>query len=510
MTVYRHGQIKPQTVDCDVCIIGSGAGGSTLAAGLTARGHSVVMLEAGPYHRQPEFDMDEGRALRDRYQESGTRSTDDLAISILQGACVGGGTTVNWTTCFRTPDRILSHWANHHGLSTFTPELLAPHFEAVEKRLNIHAWPAAMMNANNRVIAEGAKALGWEAKSLKRNVKACVNSGYCGMGCPANAKQGMLLTYLPDALKRGMILFADTRADRIVHQNGRVSEVLATVWSPTEKRPTETKIRVRPKVCVSACGAINGPALFLRSALNQSGKVGHRTMLHPVVGVASTFAHEIKGWSGAPQSAGSHQFIDRGADQVGFFIETAPTHPVLAAIASPSFGAEQQNFMTDLKHTAFIIAISVDGLIPTVPGGIISLKSDGRIGIDYPVSARLADAFKAAHFALAELSFAAGARGVRTLHTDGLLIKGKGDLSKLNALPYGPHKHSIFSAHQMGGLTMGVDPTDSVVNQRLQHHQVANLFVVDGSVFPTALGVNPSETIYAIAHRSVADISAAV
>ena len=178
--VYTHRDLLESTnLDCDVCIIGSGAGGSTLAAGLAARSLRVIMLESGSYHQQKDFDMDEAKSFQTLYQEKGLRNTADLSISILQGHCVGGSTTINWTTCFRTPQRILDLWESRHGVQGL--DKLSPHFEAVEKRLNIQAWPQELLNANNRVLFDGAHKLGWEAINFKRNVKGCMNSGYCGM-----------------------------------------------------------------------------------------------------------------------------------------------------------------------------------------------------------------------------------------------------------------------------------------------------------------------------------------
>jgi choline dehydrogenase-like flavoprotein len=185
--ILDHTQLtRDQDISCEVCIVGSGAGGAMLAAQLTQKGFDVVMLEAGSNRYAKHFNMNEAEAFNTLYQEGGLRSTDDIGISILQGATLGGSTTINWTTCFRTPERILQIWNDRYGLHELTPEKMDPYFSAVEKRLNINPWPEAAANANNKVIAQGAKALGWEHSVLRRNVKGCVNSGYCGMGNAPN------------------------------------------------------------------------------------------------------------------------------------------------------------------------------------------------------------------------------------------------------------------------------------------------------------------------------------
>lgn len=503
MTIFTHKTItENQSIECDVCIIGSGAGGGMLAEGLAEAGLNVVMLEAGEHRTRKDFDMDEGTALSRLYQEGALRSTADLSIVILQGESVGGSTTINWTTCFRTPEYILGIWREKYGLSELTTKALTPHFEAVERRLNISEWPKELSNANNQIIHDGCEKLGWESIALRRNVKGCANSGYCGMGCPLDAKQGMLVTTIPSAVSSGMRLYTNTRADVLTEKNGRIVSVEASVWDPETRRKTGVTLNIRPKITVSSCGAINGPALFLRSGINDNNRVGLRTFIHPVVAVGAQFSHKINGFYGAPQSASSHHFFDRGPNEIGFFIEAAPTHPMLAATAAGRFGKSAQKFMGDLSHTGFLIAIHDDGIIDGDEGGVVSLRSDGRVHIDYPIEPALQRSFLASHEALCELALAAGANEVQTLHVDPVLLKSTDDISELSNRSYRALDLGIFTAHQMGGLSMGTDPSTSVVNSDLRHHRIENLYVVDGSVFPTALGVNPSQTIYTLAHRA--------
>ncbi|HEX9508741.1 MAG TPA: GMC family oxidoreductase N-terminal domain-containing protein, partial [Myxococcales bacterium] len=203
--IFRGEQISSDVeVSCDVCVVGSGAGGSVLALELVSRGFSVVMLEEGGHHTQREFDLTEATAFPNLYQELGNRTTDDLSISILQGRSVGGGTTVNWCSSFRTPKRILDHWRDVHGVEGLSEEALAPHWEAIEKRLHIAEWPEERMNRNNRVLWEGLGKLGYSRGLIRRNVHNCANLGYCGMGCPIDAKQSMLVTLIPDAVEKGL------------------------------------------------------------------------------------------------------------------------------------------------------------------------------------------------------------------------------------------------------------------------------------------------------------------
>jgi choline dehydrogenase-like flavoprotein len=487
---------------CDVCIVGSGAGGAVLAAGLAEAGLDVVILEAGAARDRSHFDMKEGGAYSTLYQEGMTRATTDLAISVLQGRSVGGSTTVNWTSCFRTPERILADWRSRFGLEALTEPALRPHFEAVEARLSIEEWPEASANANNRTLLDGCRKLGWDTGTMRRNVKGCANSGYCGMGCPVDGKQAMHLTYLADARQAGARLYAECPAERLEVVDGRVVAVHARVQPLGAPLPSGPRVTVRAKVTVAAGGALNSPALLLRSGLDQGGLVGRRTFLHPVVAVIGRYPEPIDPWYGAPQSAHSHEFVDRGPDRIGYFLESAPLHPVLAAVSLKMFGQAHADTMRELRKTSALIALGVDGRLPGDEGGTVTITSSGRMQLDYPVRPALVEALRDAHLTLTRVHLAAGARDATTTHNQPIQVASEAELSRLDAARYGALEHSMFSAHQMGGCPMGADPATSVVDPEHRFRGVDNLFVVDGSVLPTALGVNPSETIYGLAHRA--------
>lgn len=499
---------KDLQLDCDVCVVGSGAGGAVLAAGLAEAGLDVVVLEAGPYRTRADFTMHEKDTYPVLYQEGMKRATKDLAISVLQGRNVGGGTTVNWTSCFRTPERILAHWREHFALEDLTSEALRPHFEAVEARLSIAEWPLGATNPNNRALVDGCTSLGWEVGPMRRNQKGCANSGYCGMGCPVDGKQAMHVTTLKDASAAGARILAEAHVDELEGWP-KVRAVHARAWPVGTAEPTSRRITVRPKVVALCGGAINSPAVLLRSGIHVEGRVGHRTFLHPVVAVIGTYARPIDPWYGAPQSAHSHEFIDRGADKVGFFLEAAPLHPLLAAVSFKLFGAAHAALMRQLRHASALLALSVDGLVPGDDGGTVILGSSGRAELRYPIRGPLIESFRASHEALCRVHLAAGARSLTTTHVDPVVLTTEADLPAVAAAPYGALEHGIFSAHQMGGCTMTGDGS-GVVDPRHRVEGSDNLFVVDGSVLPTSLGVNPSETIYGLAHRARAFVKEAV
>jgi len=486
MSLYR-GVDGPLELQADVCVIGSGAGGSVLAAGLAARGRRVVVLEAGPYATRADFSQVEGEAYPMLYQDRFTRATADGSISILQGRSVGGGTTVNWTTCFRTPERVQAFWKDRFGLELG----LDPHFEAVEERLNIAEWP--INNQNNEVLRRGCEALGWEWGRLRRNVLGCADSGYCGLGCPYDAKQAMLITTIQDLLDAGGTLVAECEVLGLDHDGRRVTSV--------HGRSKGHAVNVRADRVVVAGGAINSPCLLLANDIDPNGLVGKNTFLHPVVAVGGIYDEVIAGWQGAPQSIGSHQFIER--EGVGFFMEVPPLQPMLASAGFLGFGPMQHEFMSQLAHVCSIISLMADGFHEAAPGGTVTLRADGRPHVDYPISEGLAQAMKAAHIAMARVHLAAGVKVASTLHAEPVVMETEADLERLEDAPYGTLWHSIFTAHQMGGCRMAAAASEGVVTPDHRVNGFDNLFVVDGSVLPTSLGVNPSETLYGLAHRAV-------
>ena len=486
-------------LSADVCVIGSGAGGAVVASVLAAAGVSVIVVEEGGYFSTADFDMREAHTIPKLYQESMQRATADLAISVLQGRAVGGTTVVNWTTSFRTPEDVIDHWAKRHAVGGFHHADLLPHYEAIEARLSIHEVDESAMNRNNKKLYEGCKARGFAVAPTRRNVYQCMQTGYCGTGCPINAKRSMLVTLVPDAIDAGARLLFRCRVDRLDTAAGEVSAARCTLLDASGYGVTGKRATVRARRFVLAGGAINSPAVLLRSGLNENGLVGTRTFLHPTIAVTGLYEESIEAFYGAPQTAASHAFAHRG-DDVGFFMETAPGYPVLAATAMPGFGAAHRRMMETASRRTTHIALAIDGFHDDVPGGTVKLRASGAPLLEYPIPPRLWEAFRTAQRRLAEINLASGATEVSTLHDPPITVTSEHDLDRLDAAPWEPCRVGIFTAHQMGGCRMGDDPRASIVrSEDLRHHTTRNLYVIDGSVFPTSLGVNPQESIYGLA-----------
>jgi choline dehydrogenase-like flavoprotein len=486
-----------QTLDADVCIVGSGAGGAVTAALLQQAGFQVLVVEEGGHHTKADFHMREDEAFPMLYQEAGTRATKDLGFTILQGRAVGGSTVVNWTTSFRTPETVYAHWKKVHGVNELSYADVTPHWDEVEKRLNINQVPYEETNRNNRLLYDGCKKLGLSVETTRRNVKGCMKSGYCGMGCPIDAKQSMLITYLPDAVAAGATVLSRCRVDKLIASGGTVERAECTILGDDGYNATGAKVTIKAKRFVLAAGAIGSPSILMRSGLANE-LVGKRTWLHPVVPLAAKYGEPVESYYGAPQSVASHAHADRG-DKIGLFYEAAPLHPALAAIGTPGIGGEHLADMKSLPYTAVHIVLAIDGFSTEEQGGTVSLRPSGAPILDYKVPDRVVEGLREGVRTLLKLNLAMGAQSITYGELPALRFKSEADLVQLDG--FDCRRNTLFSAHVMGGCQMGDDPKTSVVRSRdLRHHTLTNLHVVDGSVFPTSLGVNPQESIYGLAH----------
>jgi choline dehydrogenase-like flavoprotein len=493
-----------RTLDADVVIVGSGAGGGVTAEILALSGLSVIIVEEGALKSSRDFKMREADAYPTLYQESAARKTRDKAINILQGRTVGGSTTVNWTSSFRTPPDTLKFWQQRHGLRDYSVEALAPWFETMEARLHIADWPAAP-NENNDLLRRGAEKLGIPTGFIRRNVNGCWNLGYCGMGCPTNAKQSMLVTTIPSALDHGATLVTHARAERFVIQGERIEALECVLLDADGIRANGRQLRLRAKHYVLAGGAINSPALLLRSnAPDPNRLLGKRTFLHPTLISAAVFPQRVEGYAGAPQTVYSDHFLHTQAidGPLGYKLEAPPLHPVLMSTTMTGFGVQHADMMRQFPHLHGMLALLRDGFHPESRGGAVALGVGGAPVLDYPLTDPLWDGARRALLTMAEIQFAAGAGAVQVAHETAPRYTSWRDAKEgIAALPYRPHLTRVASAHVMGGCMMAGDPRAGVTGPDGRYHGLANLSVHDGSLFPTSIGANPQLSIYAITAR---------
>ena len=505
---------KPsEKITCDVAIIGSGAGAGITAELLTKAGLKVVIIEEGPLKSSSDFNQKESEAYPQLYQESAARKTEDKAITILQGRCVGGSTTVNWTSSFRTPAPTLAFWQDKFGLKDYNVDALSPYFEQAERRLNIGPW-LTPPNENNDLLRRGAAKLGIPALAIARNVKGCWNLGSCGMGCPTNAKQSMLVTTIPAALDKGAQMLVETRAERFELANGRITALFcsfqASNTTPAQQMRAQTGTKIIAKHYVLAGGAINSPALLLRSgAPDPHGNIGKRTFLHPVVMSSAVFEQKVEAWQGAPQTIYTDHFLDTQPidGSIGYKLEAPPLHPVIFASTVPGMGQTQHDLLKAFPHNHTLLALLRDGFHDQSQGGKVKLLSNGSPVLDYPLTEFVMDGARRALLSMMEIQFAAGAAKVLPLHEMARTYTAWTEArDAVNALPIKPLLTKIVSAHVMGGCALAGTEKLGVTRPDGVHWQIENLSIHDGSLFPTSIGANPQLSVYGVVNRLAQDL----
>jgi choline dehydrogenase-like flavoprotein len=488
----------PVRESADVCIIGSGCGGGASAKVLSEAGKKVIVLEEGGYYTSKDFDATEQTAYQNLYQQRAGQATDDLAVTVLQGRCVGGSSTVNWTTSLRTPEFVLEAWKRDHGVQGFSSKELEPYFEKVERYLNVHTEPFENHNPNNRIILDGAKKLGYRAISVGRNTKDCVKAGACGLGCPFDAKKTVDITYIPDAVKNGATVFANFRANKI--EVARTTKRVRGVVFDHETQKPKTDFIIEAPVVIVSASAINSPVLLIKSNLaNSSGELGKNLTFHLTTAVLGVFDRMMYGAGGIPQSAMSDEFLNKYHDDGGFWLEAVPIYPTLAALALPGFGSTHRDLLHQYPHigATIILVKEIDS------SGRVTVNENGRASISYSLRDRDLEYLKQGVAVAARVQFAAGAKRVMTLHACRTEFNSPSEIdTKLAASSWGTNEISLYSAHPLGTCRMGGDPRKSVVDEHCQTHDVKGLFVIDGSITPTSLGVNPQVTILAIAEKN--------
>lgn len=498
------------TLEADIAIIGSGAGGGTTAEILSNAGFKVLLIEEGPLKTSSDFKLLEGEAYTNLYQEGVGRMSKDGAISILQGRSVGGTTLVNWTSSFRTPAPTLEHWAREHAVSGHSEEAMAPWFAQMEQRLGVAPW-LVPPNANNEVIRTGCEKLGYRWQVIPRNVRGCWNLGYCGMGCPTNAKQSMLVTTIPATLENGGELLYLARARRVLITGDHVTGLECQAMDRRSVAPTGCTITVKARHYVLAGGGINSPGLLLRSeAPDPYRRVGKRTFLHLVNFSAAQFATAINPFYGAPQSiyTDHFQWQEGVTGPMGYKLEVPPLHPALAATLFGGYGESNAEHMAQLPNTHMMLALMRDGFHPDSPGGSVELRADGSPVLDYSVTPYSWDGLRRAFHSMAEIQFAAGASAVMPLHSDARYLKTLGETREhINNLSLERYRTRLASAHVMGGCAMGESPHLAVTDSLGRHHQLRNLSIHDGSLFPTSIGANPQLSVYALTAKLATELA---
>ena len=492
------------TLSCDVCVVGSGAGGSVIAAQCARAGKDVLVLEMGGYRNESDFSNFEVPGYFELYYGGGLATSESGSIAILAGSTLGGGTIVNYMNCVRTPESILAEWEGHGLEGVASSSFLEDHMDVVMERIGANT-EATRQNGTHQKLLHGCDALGYEHRPIWRNASLDDDPefcGYCLLGCQRGCKRSAMKTWLQDASDGGGRAVTGCHADRIVVEEGRAVGVEATV---THADGSTTALRIAAPTVVVACGSIESPALLLRSGIGGPA-VGKHLRLHPAFVVVGVYDEPIDGWNGQVQSALSDHFFDI-EDGYGFLIEATGMMPAFVSPALPwTSGEQHKRLMSLMRWMAPFITVARDR-----GSGEVILDDLGRPvvrwGLDDEVDALLA---VRAHVELARQHEAAGAAEIFTAHADEQRWRRgesfDGYLAALEAASYAPNDVACFTAHQMGSCRMGADPASSVADGRGELHDVKGVWIGDASAFPSAPGVNPMVTIMSLAHRTAAAI----
>ena len=496
------------TLETDVCVIGSGAGGGVIAAELQRAGRQTLVLEQGQYRNESDFNQLELPGMLELYLGGGLAASEDGSIGILAGSTLGGGTVVNYMNCIRTPERIRREWASMGLVGLDTPDY-DRHIGAIWERLAVNDT-ATSHNRTHRKLIAGCEQLGYRHRTVTRNADpSCEDPrvcGYCSTGCQKGCKQSTMKTFLQDASDAGARVVVGARAERILVQDGHAAGVEATV---THGDGSTTAATIHAGTVVIACGAIESPALLLRSGIGGPA-VGKHLRVHPAGVVTGIYEEPIEGWSGQIQSALSDEFSQCDGDH-GFLIEAIGVAPGIFAAASPWTDgySHKERMARTLKHAAPFLSVIRDH-----GEGEVVIDGHGRAvvrwGFDDEVDERL---FRKAMVEQATLHRTAGAREITTLYQEPVIWREGEDfdafLITIERASLAPNDMLAFTAHQMGSCRLGTDPETSVADGRGELHDTKGVWIGDGSAFPTAPGVNPMISIMSLAHRTAENMIAA-
>jgi long-chain-alcohol oxidase len=488
-------------VACDVVVVGSGAGGGCAAAHLAGAGLDVVVLERGGYRSESDFHHREFEATKEMYLYALTLATRDLGCRIIAGSTLGGGTVVNYATSFKTPPHVLEQWARTSGIYAFVSGEFEASLDEAGARLGVNTDSSAA-GRRDEVLEEGLKKLGWHVDALPRAVRGCTQDescGYCGFGCRVRAKQSTMVTYLEDAAAAGARIFTGTDVRRVSILDGHATGVEAVAG--------RHRLTVMARAVVAAAGAIETPALLLRSGLR--GQVGRNLRLHPGCAAFGLFDDDVDMWEGTLQSRYSAELRDLDGG-FGPIFETVPVHPGAGSAALPWVSAEQHlDLMSRFGKLSLCAVLARDET-----AGRVRIARDGGPVVDYRLTAADERRIAAGVAGAGRVMEAAGAREIFSQHHS-LIAYRPGPpgaheewVEATRRAGYRNGRLTFFSYHQMGSCRMGVDPSTSAVDADNQTHEVRDLYVVDASAFPNASGVNPMLSVYGIANRAGPRIAA--
>jgi choline dehydrogenase-like flavoprotein len=491
MIIEGRNERSPLALRVDAVVVGSGAGGAIVARELARAGKSVVVLEEGGHYTPERYGaMRPTESLRHLFRDSGlavaTGLGDTPIISVLAGRCFGGSSVLTGGVCFRIPDEVLHDWSTRLGLARITPDDLDARFSEIEADLHVTEVPSALRSRSTELFMEGADALGIPMKPLKRNAPTCKGSSRCSFGCPTGAKRSVDVAVLPEAIERGATVVCDAFVARVLLDGRRARGVEGYLLD--ERGGKGPAFHIDADLVVVACGSQHTPLLLKRSGIS-SPHLGRHLTLHPGLRIGAIFDERVDGWDGAMQSVYSDHFANEGITLVGIY-----STPNVLAAALPGAGRDHRRLVEQMPHLAFFGAMVHDE-----GSGVIRRWLGREPLVTYRMAERDRSRLRRALRILGEMAFAAGAREVLLPVFGAPPVRTQAELAQvIDSMP-SLKNLECAAFHPLGSARMSTRPEDGVVSRDGAVWNTEGLYVADGSILPTSIGVNSQLPVMSLA-----------
>ncbi|RHY28948.1 hypothetical protein DYB32_005572 [Aphanomyces invadans] len=454
-----------------------------VAAELAKAGHKVVVLEKASYVHPSDASFNELQGFWNNFESAALLTSEDLSMMLLAGSAWGGGTYINWCASLPPPKVLCEEWATKYNLPYFNSQAFQDAIHAVCTRAGVSA-DAVRHNVPNRVLVDGARKLGYPVDAVPQNTNGSVHEcGFCTLGCPYGEKQGSHMTWFKDAADAGATFVDGCFVEKVTYSRRQATGVEATVLNGT------VRLVVKANTVVSCAGSLHTPALLLRSGLSNPN-IGRHLRLHPVTTVHGFFPQKhVQSWSGSILTAVCN--VVRNIHGEG--------------------RADLHRLMLQYPHLVNMIVLARD----LDSSSSVVLDADGRPRIKFQLGTKDSTSLVEGLIAGAKVLLVQGAVEVNTTQFDlpPLRLSTEEDVAnpiecattqrwieQVRALGAVPNSLGIMNAHQMGSCRMGASPQDGAVNPDGESWEVRGLYVADASLFPTASGVNPMVTTFAMAY----------
>lgn len=478
----REPQATLPSGPVEICIVGSGSAGATAAWELARAGREVVVLEEGGDFTGSALTAREGEMYDQLYMDRGGRTTSDFGIVVMQGRVLGGGGVINASDVVPIPDGVARHWERRYGLTDYSPEALAPYRQRALADLSANHPTEAQVNRNNRLLQQGAEALGWRGEIMLHNRSGCAGMGVCLIGCPVNAKRNPRFVAIPAALEAGADFYTRARTVRIEHAERELKTLRVRRLDPRGHHERD-ELLLQARIVILAANAISSAELLLRSGIGNE-HVGRTLSLQPQLACFADFGEEVRLFRGIPQTYAVTEFEDLDNDEHGwwgFRLEPIGGTPGVVASFLPLLGAEGKELMRRLPYAAGALLLTPDD-----PVGRVRVDRQGRLQIDYTLTDEHRQRLRAAARAAARAYLAAGAREVILPVVPPVRLRSEADLPLIDDIDFRPASAALISAHQQGTVRFAPSPRDGGANPDGLVYGTRDLYVFDSSGFPTS------------------------